>query len=178
VLDTAPKEGRALGRALTLLVLIGLCVGCGTVYTSKENAELIGDFDDQLDFDTPPVMVQAVRPEYPDIARKIGADGVVRLKALILETGEIGKIQIVESASPILVDAAVTALRQSQFMPARKDGEPCCGFVIIPFVFGQEDAWLRDRQGLPVDHSGAPKDKGFVPVEPPEPPAGSIKPAK
>jgi TonB family protein len=173
-----PKEVRALGRALALLVLATLCAGCATTYTSRENAELIGDFEEPADFDMPPVMVQAVRPEYPDIARKLGADGVVRLKALILETGEVGKVQILESASPILVDAAITALKKSQFMPATKDGEPCCGFVIVPFIFGNEGVVIRDWQGLEVDRTGAAQDRGILPVEPPEAPERDIRPGK
>lgn len=167
-----------MGRALTVLGLIVLLAGCGTVYTSKENAELVGVFEDQMDYDTAPIMVQSVRPEYPEIARKMGVDGVVRLKALILEDGQVSKVQILESANPILVDAALTALRQSRFIPARKAGQPCCGTVTIPFIFGCEEAWMRDRKGLEVEHTGAPKDHGFVTVEPPEPPQRDIKPGK
>jgi TonB family protein len=160
------------------LVVIGLCAGCGPVYTSRENAELIGHFEDEVDYDAPPVMVQAVRPEYPEIARKMGAEGIVRLKVLILETGEVGAVQIVESANPILVDAAITALRQSLFMPAKKGGQPCCGTVIIPFVFGSEETWAHNRRGLDVDRTGAPEENGLVPAEPPTSTQETFKPAK
>jgi TonB family protein len=167
-----------LARALALLVSVGLLAGCGTVYTSKENAELIGDFEDILDVDVPPAMVSTVRPEYPDIARKMGAEGVVRLKALILEDGQVAKVQVIGSANPILVDSAITALRQSRFIPAKRDGEPCCGTLVIPFIFGKDETRVHDRMGLEVDHTGGPKDKGFVPVEPPEAPERDIKPGK
>jgi TonB family protein len=172
------KEGRALGRALTLLVLAGVFAGCGSVYTSSQNASLIGLFEDEVDYDTPPIMVQAVRPEYPDIARKMGAEGVVRLKALIREDGKIGMVQIMESANPILTDAAITALRQSVFIPAKRAGQPCCGTVIIPFVFGSEENWARGRQGVVVEPAGGPEEYGLAPAEPEASPESSIKPSK
>jgi TonB family protein len=148
------------------------------MYTSNENAELIGDFDDRLDFDVPPMLVRAARPEYPDIAQKMGAEGMVRLKALILEDGTIGGVQVEESANPILVDAAITALRESLFIPAKKAGQPCCGTVIIPFIFGSEEKWVSDLKGVDVDYTGAVEDIGFAPVEPPERSGRYLRPAK
>jgi TonB family protein len=167
-----------LGRALPLLVAICICAGCGSVYVSRENADLVGTVEDRIDYDSPPMMVQAVRPEYPDIARSMGAEGVVRLKALILEDGRVGKVQVMESANPALVDAALTALRLSSFSPAKKAGQPCLGTVVIPFVFGQDDEWLRTRQGLEFDEASHADDHGFVPVELPPPPEGDVRPGK
>jgi TonB family protein len=135
--------------------VIGFCAACGPVYTSNENASLIGTIENEPDFDSPPVPIQMVRPEYPEIARKMGMEGVVRLKVLVLEDGDVGGIEIIESANPLLLDAAITALRQSMFSPARKSGRPCCGTVIIPFVFGKEESWAESLRGLNTDYSGA-----------------------
>ena len=167
-----------MGRALTLLVVIGLCATCGPVYTSSENADLIGRVEDELDFDAPPVPVQVVRPDYPDIARKMGAEGVVRLKVLIREDGEIGGVEIVESANPLLVDAAVTALRQSLFSPARKGGQPCCGTLIIPYMFGAEDPWVEGLRSMDMDRTGAPVTSDDLTGKPPSSPKGDISSSK
>jgi TonB family protein len=143
-----------LGRALTLLVVIGLCATCGPVYTSSENADLIGRVADELDFDAPPVPIQVVRPEYPEMARKMGVEGLVHLRVLILENGKVGGVEIIESANPLLVDAAVTALRQSLFSPAKKAGQPCCGVLVIPFVFGGEESWSGSLHNIGADRTG------------------------
>jgi TonB family protein len=173
------EEGRAVGRALTLLVLIGLWACCAPVYTSNENAQLIRDFQDEVDYDAPPTMVHTVRPEYPEIARRVGADGVVRLKALILENGELAAVQILEGDNPILADAAITALRHSMFIPAQKGGQPCRGTMVIPFLFGAEEGRVGTLKGLEeADHTGTPQEDTLIPVEPPSGPEETIKPAK
>jgi hypothetical protein len=62
-----------LGRALVVLAALSFCLactGCGGALTSKENARLLGEFEDRLDYDTPPTLVSAVRPEYPEMARE------------------------------------------------------------------------------------------------------------
>jgi TonB family protein len=154
-----------LGRALILLAVTGLSVGCGALSTGQEHAEILGKFDDVLDYDTPPMLVEAVRPEYPEVAREVGAEGRVVLKALILKDGQLGRVQIIESPNPILTNEAITALKQSVFSPARKGGEPCCATMVIPFVFDKEDGQAYQRTGLEVDRTGAPQVDGPMPMD-------------
>ncbi len=171
-------EGRAVGRALFLLAVMWLGAGCGALFTGQDHAEILGQFDDVLDYDTPPMLVQAVRPEYPEMAREVGAEGRVVLKALILEDGQLGGVQIVESPNPILANVAITALTQSVFSPARKGGEPCRATMVIPFIFDKEEGRAYGRAGLEVDYTGAPEEESSMPAELPAGPGQDIRPAK
>jgi TonB family protein len=157
---------------------MGFCAGCGGFTAGQEHADILGRFDDVLDYDTPPALVRAVRPEYPEIAREVGAEGRVVLKALILEDGKLGGVEIVESPNPILAHEAISALRRSVFSPAMKAGEPCCGTVMIPFIFGRDDSWANERLWIEVDHTGAPQEDSLVPPELPEGPQEGLKPGK
>ena len=146
-----------LGRALVVLAALSLCagcIGCGGALTSKENARLLGEFEDRLDYDTPPTLISAARPEYPEMARQVGAEGRVVLKVLVQEDGSIGSIQIVEMPNPILVDQAITALRRSIVAPATKDGVPCCATMLIPFIFDKGSVYARGRATVEADETG------------------------
>ena len=123
-----------MGRVLVIALVTAMLVGCGSL-TSRENADLIAEFDDIDDYDRPPVLVNAVSPEYPEIIREVGAEGRVILKALVLEDGTLGAVQIVESPNDILANQAITALRKSEFRPAVRDGRPCSATTVVPFVF-------------------------------------------
>lgn len=133
-----------MGRVLVILLAAAVLVGCGSL-TSRENADLLGEFDDILDYDRPPVLVNAVSPEYPDIVREVGAEGRVILKVLVLEDGSLGAIQIVESPNDILANQAISALRKSEFRPAVRDGRPCRATTVVPFVFDSGKAGVGNR---------------------------------
>jgi TonB family protein len=166
-----------VGRALIFILTTGLMVSCGASSISRENADLVVDFEDMVDYDSPPVLIRAVRPDYPEMARQVGVEGRVVLKVLVLEDGYVGAVQILESPSTVLTDHAITALRQSVFAPATKEGQPCCATTVIPFVFGPDDVWIRTRAGLESDQAGEPPDKTPA-VERPDSPGQDIKPKK
>jgi TonB family protein len=167
-----------MGRALILLALVGFGVGCGSAFTGQDHSDILGEFDDLLDYDSPPVLVQAVRPAYPEAVRELGAEGEVVLKALILEDGHLGGVEVMESPNPILTTVAVTALRQSLFMPAQKGGEPCCATMLVPFVFDKDEGMRYDRTGLEADRTGAPEEDDYMPREIPEGPQEQMGPSK
>jgi TonB family protein len=147
----------SLGRALAALALVGVIAGCGAAVTGRQNAYLVGKVDDVLDYDTPPVITVAVRPEYPDMARELGVYGRVVLKVLVLETGQVGRVEIVDSPSPILDEQAITAVTRSTFLPATKGGSPCSATMVIPFVFDKDGTYVRDKIGLEPEPTYAPE---------------------
>jgi len=134
-----------LGRVLVVALVAAMLAGCGSL-TSRENADLLTEFDDMVDYDRPPVLVNAVSPDYPDIVREVGAEGRVIIKALVLEDGSVGAVQILESPNDILANQAITALRKSVFRPAMRDGRPCCATTIVPFVFDKGEAGVDTRE--------------------------------
>lgn len=151
-----------MGRVLVILLAAAVLVGCGNL-TSRENADLLGEFDDIVDYDRPPVLVNAVSPEYPDIVREVGAEGRVILKVLVLEDGSLGAVQIVESPNDILANQAISALRKSEFRPAVRDGRPCRATTVVPFVFDSGKAGVGRRNSY--EGSRDPATYGNVEVE-------------
>jgi TonB family protein len=91
------------------------------------------------------------------MAREIGVHGRVVLRVLVLENGQVARMEILESPSPILGDQAVTAVRKSSFMPATKDGDPCPATMVIPFIFDRDDHFVRDRAVLDTERDYSPE---------------------
>ena len=71
----------------------------------------------------PARLIHAVLPTYPPIARTNRVAGDVTLDALVDESGNVLDVKVV--AGPLLLrDAAIEALRQWKYEPARLDGQP------------------------------------------------------
>jgi protein TonB len=68
-------------------------------------------------------LIYRVQPEYPEIARQARIQGAVQLRAIISKTGTIENL-IVESGHPILISAALKAVRQWRYRPYMLNGEP------------------------------------------------------
>jgi protein TonB len=70
------------------------------------------------------MLLQQVRPVYPAMARAARIAGNVRLKAVIGTDGRIKNL-IAVSGHPMLVDAAMNAVRQWVYKPTVLDGMWC-----------------------------------------------------
>jgi TonB family protein len=70
------------------------------------------------------VLLSKVDPKYPPKAKKMGARGIVRLEAIIGADGHVRDVKVIESAYPLLSDAAVEAVRQWVYKPTLVDGVP------------------------------------------------------
>jgi periplasmic protein TonB len=70
----------------------------------------------------PPRVLDAVRPQYPAMARARGQEGVVVVQAIIDRRGTVepDALQVIKSQPPF-DDAAVAAFRQWKFQPGRND---------------------------------------------------------
>jgi TonB family protein len=71
-----------------------------------------------------PVELSRVRPVYPPEARAKGPTGVVKLNAVIDESGTVTSVEPIESPDATLTAAAVAAVGQWTYKPALKDGKP------------------------------------------------------
>lgn len=75
-------------------------------------------------------------PEYPEVARRRGYEGVVLLKVRILPDGTIGDIQVERSSSYKLLDeAAINTVKRWTFVPAQRNGIPIPIWATIPIRF-------------------------------------------
>jgi len=82
-----------------------------------------------------PRPTHSVPPVLPDIAREAGVSGTVELEVLVCEHGRILDARVVRSI-PMLNDAAVAAIRQWTFEPARDaTNHPVPCWKRIPMVF-------------------------------------------
>lgn len=74
---------------------------------------------------TAPVQLRKVAPAYPAEAVKDKATGVVVLQLLIGADGKVHEVEVLQDPDPRLTKAAVEAVKQWEFQPARdKDGKP------------------------------------------------------
>lgn len=75
-------------------------------------------------------------PAYPVAARRAGREGRAVLRVVVSSTGEGREIRIAESSgTPSLDDAALAAVRQWRFTPARRNGEAAEDVVLVPVSF-------------------------------------------
>jgi protein TonB len=73
-----------------------------------------------------PRKIRHVMPIYPETARSAGAQGIVVIEAIVDREGNVADARVVES-TPLLDDAALTAVRQWKYTPTKVNG------VSVPF---------------------------------------------
>jgi len=75
-----------------------------------------------------------VEPSYPPIARAARVQGNVVLKAIIDKAGNIQDLQLV-SGHPMLVPAAIEAVRQWHYKPYLLNGQPVEVETTVTVIF-------------------------------------------
>ena len=89
-------------------------------------------------WDEAPVPITRVPPKYPDFAKNQGIQGIVGLDVEVYEDGTVGHVEVTQSllAGPGGLDeAAVKAVKQWTFQPAKSNGEPIACWVNFPIEF-------------------------------------------
>jgi protein TonB len=88
-------------------------------------------------FDSPPKPIKTVAPEYPDLARAAGAEGLVHVEVTIDETGRVVAARVVKSDTiKSLEEAARRAAMDWLFTPAKQRDQAVKARIVIPFQFG------------------------------------------
>jgi protein TonB len=82
-----------------------------------------------------PVLVSQPRPEYPEVARMAGLEGVVMVKVFVGVEGHVLEAQLVQSVHPLLDRAALTAALRCRFEPGRQRDLPVGTWVAVPYRF-------------------------------------------
>ncbi|MBF0460297.1 MAG: energy transducer TonB [Magnetococcales bacterium] len=81
-------------------------------------------------------------PVYPIAARRAGREGRTVLRVRVATTGECDAVQIVASSgTPSLDEAAMAAVRQWRFNPARLADRAIEATIQVPIVFKLTDAF-------------------------------------
>jgi protein TonB len=109
----------------------------GTTNTASPSAMPVSGRGSHSSIAAPGVLVK-VDPIYPSAARQAGLEGTVILRIQILANGRPDEITIIQSTGyPVLDDAAVTAVRKWQFIPAkdRSSGRTIACTTTLPVSF-------------------------------------------
>ena len=67
-------------------------------------------------------VLRKVEPHYPELARKMNLHGTVKVVAVVASDGNVRKVEPL-GGSPLLVDAAQTAIAQWKFSPGAESRE-------------------------------------------------------
>ena len=79
------------------------------------------------------------QPHYPISARRRGEQGTVLLKVLVTPEGLAGSVSVQGSSGSTALDqAALEAVRNWRFVPARQGTQPIEGWHLVPIVFRLE----------------------------------------
>lgn len=75
-------------------------------------------------------------PDYPPTSRRLGEEGRVLIKVLVSADGAAENVQIEKtSGSERLDNAAINAVKQWRFIPAKRNNEALSAYVIVPVKF-------------------------------------------
>jgi TonB family protein len=79
-------------------------------------------------------LMSAPAPAYPDIARRAGLQGIVRLQVRATKDGRV-EVDKILSGSPTLADAAIAAVKQWRVRPFSTGGRPVDVISTVTFNF-------------------------------------------
>ena len=65
-------------------------------------------------------LVERSAPAYPNLARNMGLQGIVRVEALVSPDGTVKTVDV-KGGHPVLVQAAVNAVRKWKWEPASRE---------------------------------------------------------
>jgi protein TonB len=79
-------------------------------------------------------LINKITPVYPPLARQTRVSGTVRLHAIISKEGTVQQLEVL-SGHPLLVQAALDAVRQWRYRPTLLNGEPVEVDTTIDVIF-------------------------------------------
>jgi protein TonB len=86
--------------------------------------------------DIDPVPLQPIAAPYPPRARRLGQQGLVKIRAEIDDQGIVVAAQIsVSSGFGDLDNAALDAVKNARFLPAKKNGRSVASIFVKPIRF-------------------------------------------
>ena len=94
----------------------------------------VGAIELPEDADPPTAAKSNAPPPFPEIARASGKTDTVILKIVVLANGSVGDVQVMRGDEPF-ASAAVAAVKQWHYEPARYKGQPITVYHIIRIPF-------------------------------------------
>jgi len=84
---------------------------------------------------TAPKVVSRVEPVYPPVLQSSGIEGTVQLQVTIGTDGRVAEIKSMNSVNPLLLAAAIEAVRQWVFEPTKVNGQATTVTTEVPIDF-------------------------------------------
>jgi TonB family protein len=99
----------------------------------------------------PPILIRGPEPRFPEDARWQRTTGRVVVRALVRKDGTVDDPQIQEAptgpGAKSLVNAALAAVSERTYLPARSSGEPVEAYVTVTIEFKEEGASILGEPG-------------------------------
>ncbi len=114
---------------LRTLIPVVLLLALPAMATAQDDAPEI------LEPDVAPTLSHFAEAVYPPVALREGREGAVLLEMLVLETGRVDSVIVVDGLAPDLDAAAAAAVAEFVFTPAEAGGEPVPVWVQFEYVF-------------------------------------------
>ncbi|MGC2110091.1 MAG: energy transducer TonB [Candidatus Korobacteraceae bacterium] len=112
------------------------------------------------------LLIYKVQPIYPGLARQARVQGVVVLDALIGKDGTIQELTV-ESGHPMLIQAAMDAVKQWRYKPYLVDGEPVLVETKINVNFQLSNSTAEQKSGAAAAGSSSPPPPATQAGQPP-----------
>lgn len=86
-------------------------------------------------YEEPPAPISQPKPEYPEMARKAGVEGIVNLKVLVDKEGRTRDVILLKGLGAGLDEAAIKSAWESKWTPAIQNHKPVAVWVAYPIRF-------------------------------------------
>ncbi len=121
-------SNRALNRAFALLafsIIIGANPPCA----------LAQGFASLNKGVRPPLPINRIKPQAPDDVKDFTEDVMVEVYCWVDEEGKVTQTELKSTERPEFTEAAMDALKQWQFRPGSREGEPSAMKIVVPLKF-------------------------------------------
>jgi periplasmic protein TonB len=114
-----------------------ICIAAALIVAITGCATNIGQSQIKEKFITEASYLKPMEFRYPDGARRVGQEGTVLLRILVLANGKIGQIEVAKSSGFEILDSYAKAdIRFVEFIPAKTEsGRTVDSWMIAPVVY-------------------------------------------
>ena len=114
------------------------CTDDGTLAHLLDHDQVVGFEPKEVDVKAE--ITRKPEPGYTREARRVGVQGVVVLKVLLLGDGKLDRVRVVRRLPYGLTENAIRAACEVRFKPALKAGQPVSQWVTLQYAFRLADS--------------------------------------
>jgi TonB family protein len=133
-LDRVAVEGHDFSAQLLNFARVVRGGGSATASKAPQPAPVAGAAGDNGT--TPPVLVKLSKPDYPELARKMRAEGEVVMRLSVDVSGKVTNVELIKGVGRGSLDeVAMSAARAARFRPATRGGAAVAGTYVLTIPF-------------------------------------------